>query len=42
MEMISEGEAGEPGYERAFEAMLEMNKKDLAALEAAYEGRSSS
>lgn len=38
VEMMREGEAAGPGYERAFRAMLEMKKLDIAALEAAYDG----
>lgn len=38
LEMLSEGEAGDPGYERSFQAMMEMEKLDIAALEAAFEG----
>lgn len=37
-EMMEAGEAGGKGYERAFQAMLEMEKLDLAALEAAFQG----
>lgn len=36
VEMIEAGDGGGVGYERAFEAMLEMKKLDIAALEAAY------
>jgi predicted 3-demethylubiquinone-9 3-methyltransferase (glyoxalase superfamily) len=37
LEMMKRGEGTGPGYERAFEAMLEMKKFDLAALTAAFE-----
>jgi predicted 3-demethylubiquinone-9 3-methyltransferase (glyoxalase superfamily) len=38
IEMVKAGEASGPGYERAFQAMLQMKKLDIAALQAAYEG----
>ncbi len=38
IEMMKGGEDAGPGYERAFQAMLEMEKLDVAALEAAYRG----
>jgi predicted 3-demethylubiquinone-9 3-methyltransferase (glyoxalase superfamily) len=37
MEMMKPGEAAGPGYERAFRAMLDMKKLDLAALQAAFD-----
>lgn len=39
MEMIEEGEAGQEGYERAFQVMLEMKKLDVGQLEKAYTGQ---
>jgi predicted 3-demethylubiquinone-9 3-methyltransferase (glyoxalase superfamily) len=36
IEMMSTGEAGMPGFERAFQAMLGMKKLDIGALETAY------
>lgn len=38
MEMLAATEGRGAGYERAFKAMLEMGKLDIAALQAAYEG----
>jgi len=37
MEMMKAGEAAGPGYERAFKAMLDMKKLDLATLQAAFD-----
>jgi predicted 3-demethylubiquinone-9 3-methyltransferase (glyoxalase superfamily) len=36
IEMLEAGDGGGPGYESAFQAMLEMKKLDIATLEAAY------
>jgi predicted 3-demethylubiquinone-9 3-methyltransferase (glyoxalase superfamily) len=38
IEMVKSGDGAGPGYERAFRAMLEMKKLDVAALQAAYDG----
>lgn len=38
IEMVKTGDGAGPGYERAFNAMLDMKKLDIATLEAAYEG----
>jgi predicted 3-demethylubiquinone-9 3-methyltransferase (glyoxalase superfamily) len=38
IEMMKAGEGNAPGYERAFQAMLQMKKLDIAALQAAFAG----